>query len=1847
MKPFLTFLLLHLVITISAQQNNIVRTVNGIENVNGVGENINKNEIKTANAVVGKCAADEAKVYIMGKYPHLLHKEEAMNNGIRKIELKRNERSQEEERYISVVVHIIHNNGDENISDEQVLQGLADLNDAFANEGFYYSANGVDTHIRFCLAQQDPQGLPTTGITRDVNILTDLYMEYNDIQLKDINRWDPTQYLNIWLVANISSSSLGSGVAGYAFLPYSHGLPEDGIVNEASWFGSSADHSKVHIHEVGHYLGLYHTFEGGCANDNCTIDGDRVCDTPPDASTNSAPCSIVQNTCSTDDDDTSPNNPFRPVGLGGIGDQEDLLQDYMDYSNQSCQTLFTMGQSERMNAALEFERESLLNSSGCYSSCGIGPVTINSNTSVFLAGSAVTISQTSIAVVDVAYQWIYEGIIIANTDTLNYSFSNSQIGEGYLYLSVINDELGCSRLDSLFITVKCNPPASFTMLPQYLEVNDVATFNGFNPLATTYQWYLDGLLVNESATFNYPFNTADEHHIYLITGNGTCTDTTGIEYFAVGSCIGGQNNHWVLNQVDLDFSSGEPVATYLPIVNDNYLTSFEGLATISDQNGDLLFYCDGNKIFNKNYQPFYSGLGALGSSSQGALIVPDPANNYEYYVFTIENFAGYVTSPGYYSGTGFAYVKVDMNLNDGLGGVSANQITLIEHPAEKQCAIRHCNGHDIWVVTRENNGNSYYSYLITDLGISAPVISNVGIFINDFSGYYAVGCMKASPQGDKIAVGYYYSGGPELFHFNSNTGQLTEEYQFLNSQLSIGAYGLSFSPDGSKLYFSNSGISLYQCDLSSGNQQVIVNSIQIVGNAATIWYTGDMEIGPDGKIYWTSINNNHLDVINFPNEAGPNCGFVQDGFDLPIGIGYGLNNILASPSFASVPQITGLSQVCTATSDVHYTVGCGNNAWSLNGNNAMTIVSSTEVIIDFTIAGTDTLICTRTGACSGLQADTLLIHVGMPQVFLGNDTTICSTSSLQLYAGGQFISYSWNNGLGGQSPTVSTTGNYWVAATALGGCIARDTIHVSVFNEVFDVPEDTLLACGSGVYFNFYAPQGNFTHNWNWINGPSNDEYYLYTNGGSGPWNVPIFYTNPNGCVDEDFIVVNSRPSLPPFELETITLCEDEIGLVQLNPEDDCLYTWPDGSHSNPYSVYNTSNAPYLQFFVLRYDSICGTLEGASFQVNTPSESSLMLEDSLHICEGAVGNILYASWYFDNYEWQDGSIENTIEVTDAGIYYVNVQTPCGVFSDTTHVIYYNTSQAQLNLQDSLQVCSAQLPVLLGQFNTNLYNYQWSNGFGYYAYEEGLITVSAQNICETVYDTIYVGVTPSPTNILPQTAYVCYGDEITLSQPVDQYTVWENSIISDSLTITQNGVYSYTTSIGNNCTIADSITVFFSDLYFNISDTLLCVGDTLEIIPNTNAVAWQWLYPDFPTNVLISDTGNYYFIYSDSYCTKVEEIHIGLTNNDTYTLLLPDSIETCSAQLPIEITALGDSALQYNWSNGDDTQTAELNSSGWYFLQALYNCALKTDSTYLTVLGSPVILLPTDTTLCANEAITLSALSGYENEWSTGETTNSITVTEAGIYSLTSTTPDGCSESATVQVIASNLFANLADVVQVCSNDSILLMPNNNGESFLWSTGETSESIYASISGTYYFQATLGECSAIASIEVENWPSNEFSLGSDTIVIATEFSITIPDTYLTYQWNVPGQNSNTINVNSSGTYSLTTTDEFGCTHTDEITVIFNYPSTESFINVPEFFFMGSQGLIATYNNVEVYDIKVFDDIGRLVSYGNTFPLIWDGKVNGTTAASTMYFYIINYSDLGGNSKVKKGNALLIK
>ena len=105
----------------------------------------------------------------------------------------------EQIRTVPVVVHIIHDNGPENLSDAQVQQAIQWLNQTLANQGPFDQGSGANTEIQLCLAQRTPEGQSTNGITRDQNALTEMQMETQDQALKNLNRWKPKDYLNIWL----------------------------------------------------------------------------------------------------------------------------------------------------------------------------------------------------------------------------------------------------------------------------------------------------------------------------------------------------------------------------------------------------------------------------------------------------------------------------------------------------------------------------------------------------------------------------------------------------------------------------------------------------------------------------------------------------------------------------------------------------------------------------------------------------------------------------------------------------------------------------------------------------------------------------------------------------------------------------------------------------------------------------------------------------------------------------------------------------------------------------------------------------------------------------------------------------------------------------------------------------------------------------------------------------------------------------------------------------------------------------------------------------------------------------------------------------------------------------------------------------------------------------------------------------------------------------------------------------------------------------------------------------------------------------------------------------------------
>lgn len=361
------------------------------------------------------------------------------------------ERNSNNEIILPLIVHIIHNNGNENISDQQVLRGIKYLNDAFANEGDYFRSDNTDTGIRFCLAKRNSHGEAINGILRYESIYTDMRVSGARKAIYEMTNFESEKALHLFLV---KKSCLGTNcnIAGFSGLV-------SGIFMDAEYFGSIFNHSKVAPHEMGHYLGLYHTFYRGCKNDDCLNDGDKVCDTPPDNQTGKYPCSMVFNSCRTDENDHRIINPFRPVILGGKGDQPDLSNNFMDYIFEGCANGFTEGQSARMHFYLNTLYSSLITSKSCLPPC------TNTVTAAFDTDSDTLFTGEILNVMDrsenaLYYRWYLDGVFISDLPSPAIPFTIP--GRYTLRLQVSGNDPACDiSFKEKTITVLCAVRACF------------------------------------------------------------------------------------------------------------------------------------------------------------------------------------------------------------------------------------------------------------------------------------------------------------------------------------------------------------------------------------------------------------------------------------------------------------------------------------------------------------------------------------------------------------------------------------------------------------------------------------------------------------------------------------------------------------------------------------------------------------------------------------------------------------------------------------------------------------------------------------------------------------------------------------------------------------------------------------------------------------------------------------------------------------------------------------------------------------------------------------------------------------------------------------------------------------------------------------------------------------------------------------------------------------------------------------------------------------------------------------------------------------------------------------------
>jgi len=401
-------------------------------------------------------------------------------------------------------------------------------------------------------------------------------------------------------------------------------------------------------------------------------------------------------------------------------------------------------------------------------------------------------------------------------------------------------------------------------------------------------------------------------------------------------------NWYFGNRAGLNFNTAIATAQ-----TDGQLNQMEGCASISDENGNLLFYTNGIVVYNANHAIMQNGTGLLGSdsSSQSAIIIPDPGNNLRYYIFTVD-LEG--------MSNGIRYTAVDMSLDLNLGGVIPTQknIPIESRSTEKITAVYHQNQHDIWVVAHRTLNNEYIAYLVSDAGVqSTPVVSQVGSIHGAADG--TIGYLKCSPDGKHIAAAKYaYIPGVELFDFDTASGIISNLRQVNN----VSSYGVEFSPD-SKLLYANQGFagSIYQYDITSGDQATIQASASLITTASY----SSLQLGLDGKIYAAQPNATRLGVINNPNALGNSCNFHANGISLQGRISlFGLPAFIQN-SFIQEIEVEGfcpgtatrfhIKSSVTATA-AYWNFGDGTTSGATSPQHIFALPGTYTVSVDFTSA---------------------------------------------------------------------------------------------------------------------------------------------------------------------------------------------------------------------------------------------------------------------------------------------------------------------------------------------------------------------------------------------------------------------------------------------------------------------------------------------------------------------------------------------------------------------------------------------------------------------------------------------------------------------------------------------------------------------------------------------------------------------------------------------------------------------------------------------------------------------------------------------------------------------------------
>jgi hypothetical protein len=281
-----------------------------------------------------------------------------------------------------------------------------------------------------------------------------------------------------------------------------------------------------------------------------------------------------------------------------------------------------------------------------------------------------------------------------------------------------------------------------------------------------------------------------------------------------------------------------------------------------------------------------------------------------------------------------------------------------------------------------------------------------------------------------------------------------------------------------------------------------------------------------------------------------------------------------------------------------------------------------------------------------------------------------------------------------------------------------------------------------------------------------------------------------------------------------------------------------------------------------------------------------------------------------------------------------------------------------------------------------------------------------------------------------------------------------------------------------------------------SDTSACVGQPILLDAATSgATSYAWSTgTTFPT-ISVSNSGNYSVVVSINGCTGMDTVVVSSVPTPVFSLGA-NTVICQGTTLTLDATS-GQANVNYSWANGATTPTIMVNSSGTYAVTATnsFGCSY-TDNIVVSVEALPIPNLGADVTLCEGQTVVLNgSVAGLMNySWNTGATTAGLTVDTAGTYMVTVTTDNGCEGIDDVVVDFSIIDFDWNGTLDLAVTNPVVLDAGNIGSTYLWNTGDTTQTINVDTAGTYTVTVTTAfGCTEGSSVVVVNTTSTKNQL----------------------------------------------------------------------------------------------------------------------------------------------------------